>query len=92
MKVDFDPQVSWRRTSHTYDVQIVSRDKWNRKQVRYYQVKRERSTYRNGEWTWSVWGGGNLRNTLCDENGATHKRCVNIVESWLILADPPQAA
>jgi hypothetical protein len=46
-------------------------------------VTRQQSSYRNGEWTWTVRGGGPLRDHLCDEKGKTHKRAVEAVLVWL---------
>jgi len=73
---------TWKRTAHTYDVQITDIDKYRCKRVHHYTVKREQSTY-HPEWMWTVRGGGPLRDHVCDPDGKTHKRAVAAVEAML---------
>ena len=72
----------WLRTTYTYEVVIEHRDKYNRRIVRLYEATRRRAHYHdNGDWVWSVRGGGNRRDVLCDPDGATYKRVVAIAKA-----------
>jgi len=82
-----DSEVSWRRTVHSYDVELLSKDKYGRRVRRRYEVRREQSTWKPNEWRWTVEGGGQLRRHICEESGATHKRAVQAVLIWLGKAE-----
>jgi hypothetical protein len=72
-------KINWRRTTHVYDVHLDNK---------IYVVRKETSSYYGeGEFRYTVHGGGNRRDTICDENGSTHKRVMKFFHTMEIDND-----